>query len=61
MNLIQKVKLEIVVADNEAKLVATTIADSARTGEIGDGKIFLSPVSDVIRIRTGEEGQSAIS
>ena len=61
VNLIQKVKLEIVVADTEAKLVATTIADAARTGEIGDGKIFLSPVSDVIRIRTGEEGQSAIS
>ena len=61
VNLIQKVKLEIVVADDEAKLVATTIADAARTGEIGDGKIFLSPVSEVIRIRTGEEGQSAIS
>ena len=61
VNLIPKVKIEIVVADNEAKLIATTIADSARTGEIGDGKIFLSPVSEVIRIRTGEEGQSAIS
>ena len=61
VNLIQKIKLEIVVPDSEAKLVATTIAEAARTGEIGDGKIFLVPVSDVIRIRTGEEGDAALS
>ena len=61
VNLIQKVKLEIVVADNEAKQVANTIADAARTGEIGDGKIFLVPVGEAIRIRTGEEGDVAIS
>ena len=61
VNLIQKIKLEIVVTDSEAKLIATTIADAARTGEIGDGKIFLVPVSDVIRIRTGEEGDVALS
>src|SRR5258707_2066042 len=46
VNLIQKVKLEIVVEDNEARQVATTIADAARTGEIGDGKIFLIPVTE---------------
>jgi nitrogen regulatory protein P-II 1 len=61
VNLIQKVKLEIVVADNEAKHVANTIAEAARTGEIGDGKIFLIPVGEAIRIRTGEEGDVAIS
>ncbi len=61
VNLLQKVKIEIVVLDNEAKLVATTIADAARTGEIGDGKIFLIPVAEVIRIRTGEEGDIALN
>ncbi len=60
VNLIQKVKIEIVVIDSEASHVANVIAESARTGEIGDGKIFLIPVSDVIRIRTGEEGNIAL-
>lgn len=61
VNLLQKVKLEVVVPDNEAQQVATTIAEAARTGEIGDGKIFIIPVGHVIRIRTGEEGDSALS
>jgi nitrogen regulatory protein P-II 1 len=61
VNLIQKVKLEIIVSDDEARHVAETIATAARTGEIGDGKIFLIPVADAIRIRTGEEGDVAIS
>ncbi len=61
VNLIQKVKLEIVVPDAEARVVAQTIASSARTGDIGDGKIFLIPVGDAIRIRTSEEGEVAIS
>jgi nitrogen regulatory protein P-II 1 len=60
VNLLQKVKIEIVVADDEAHQVANTIAEAARTGEIGDGKIFLVPVTHVIRIRTGEEGESAL-
>ena len=60
VNLIQKVKLEIVVPDDEAKMVADTIAKSARTGEIGDGKIFLIPVGEAIRIRTSEEGDTAL-
>src|SRR5471030_3150289 len=54
VNLLQKVKIEIVVPDSEAHTVANTIVEAARTGEIGDGKIFLIPVSEVIRIRTGE-------
>ncbi|HZT43566.1 MAG TPA: P-II family nitrogen regulator [Chthonomonadaceae bacterium] len=61
VNLIQKIKLEIVVPDNEARLVAETIAKSAATGEIGDGKIFLVPVAEAIRIRTGEEGDVAVT
>jgi len=60
VNLIQKVKLEIVVADEEARMVADCISKAARTGEIGDGKIFLVPVTEAIRIRTGEEGDIAI-
>jgi nitrogen regulatory protein P-II 1 len=61
INLIHKVKLEIVVPDGEARQVAKTIAEAARTGEIGDGKIFLIPVGEAIRIRTGEEGDVAVS
>jgi nitrogen regulatory protein P-II 1 len=60
VNLLQKVKLEIVVADADAHGVAVAIAEAARTGEIGDGKIFLVPVAEAIRIRTGEEGETAI-
>ena len=60
VNLLHKVKIEIVVPDAHAHSIATTIADAARTGEIGDGKIFLIPVSEVIRIRTGEEGDIAL-
>lgn len=61
VNLLAKVKIEIVVADSEAHSVANTIVEAARTGEIGDGKIFLIPVAEVIRIRTGEEGEAGIN
>lgn len=61
VNLLQKVKIEIVVPDAEAHTIANAIAEAARTGEIGDGKIFLIPVAEVIRIRTGEEGESAVN
>ena len=60
VNLLQKIKLEIIVPDAEAHSIAHAIADAARTGEIGDGKIFLIPVTEAIRIRTGEEGDVAI-
>ena len=60
VNLLQKTKIEIVVADNLAHGVANAIADAARTGEVGDGKIFLIPVADTIRIRTGEQGDIAL-
>jgi len=54
-----KCKLEIVVVHEQVETVIEVIMDEARTGEIGDGKIFVSPVSDVIRVRTGERGIEA--
>jgi len=60
VSLIQKIKIEAVVLENEARVVARAIAEAARTGEIGDGKIFLIPVGDAVRIRTGEEGRDAV-
>ena len=60
VNLIQKLKLEIVAADNEVDRIVDAISAAARTGEIGDGKIFLSSVLDAIRIRTGERGGDAV-
>lgn len=60
VNLLQKIKIEIVTPDDEARAVADAIVKAARTGEIGDGKIFLVPVAEVIRIRTGEEGDDAL-
>ncbi|MEI6431316.1 MAG: P-II family nitrogen regulator [bacterium] len=60
VNLIQKLKVEIVADDSDVEKIVNAIVASARTGEIGDGKIFLSPVSDAIRIRTGEKGGEAV-
>ena len=51
---LQKLKVEVVVADEKVDLVLKAIADAAKTGEIGDGKIFISPVESVVRIRTGD-------
>lgn len=55
-----KVKIEVVVADDALKGVVDAIIKAASTGRIGDGKIFISPVDDAIRIRTGESGEVAI-
>jgi nitrogen regulatory protein P-II 1 len=55
-----KVKLEILVPDERAAVVARTIEDAARSGQIGDGKIFILPVDEALRIRTGERGASAL-
>ena len=60
VNLIQKLKLEIDAADSEVDRIVDAISAAARTGEIGDGKSFLSPVLDAIRIRTGERGSDAV-
>ncbi len=60
VNLIQKLKLEIVSAEADVDRIVEAISTAARTGEIGDGKIFLSPVLDAIRIRTGDRGDEAV-
>jgi nitrogen regulatory protein P-II 1 len=60
VDFLPKVKIEIVVTDDKATLVVETISKSARTGRIGDGKIFVYPVMEVIRIRTGETGDEAV-
>ena len=58
---LQKLKVEVVVqSDEQVDLVIDAISKAARTGKIGDGKIFVSPVGQTIRIRTGEEGLEAI-
>jgi nitrogen regulatory protein P-II 1 len=56
-----KVKLELLVTDDQAEKVAVALCESAGTGKIGDGKIFIYPADDVIRIRTGERGEAALS
>ena len=56
-----KVKLEIVVTDDKLEEVIKAITEAASTGRIGDGKIFISPVEDAIRIRTGESGDIVLS
>jgi len=58
-NFVAKVKMEIVVAKDQVEAVIDKLIKEARTGEIGDGKIFVVPVSDLIRIRTGERGEKA--
>lgn len=55
-----KVKIEVAVSDEKAEEVISVIAKSAHTGEIGDGKIFVYNIEDVVRIRTGEHGEAAI-
>ena len=60
VDLLPKIKLEIVTNDDKVDLIIKTIMDVAKTGEIGDGKIFLYPVEDVFKIRTGEKGEKAI-
>ncbi|MCD8316874.1 MAG: P-II family nitrogen regulator [Eggerthellaceae bacterium] len=60
LNMVPKVKFEIVVEDDRVEELVTIIRDTARTGQVGDGKIFVLPVDEVIRIRTGERGEDAI-
>ena len=57
---LQKLKVEIVAEDNQVEMVVEKLIAAARTGEIGDGKIFVSPVDQIIRIRTGEKDFEAI-
>jgi nitrogen regulatory protein P-II 1 len=60
IDLLPKVKIEIVVGDEDAQRVVEIIKEAAATGEVGDGKIFITPVDETIRIRTGERGPEAV-
>ena len=60
VDFLPKIKLDIVVADENVDKVISTILEAAKTGKIGDGKIFVSDIQRVIRIRTGEENEDAI-
>ena len=57
---IPKIKLEVVVSEAIVEKVVATIVEKAKTGKIGDGKIFISKLEDIVRIRTGERGETAI-
>ena len=57
---LQKLKVEIVVEDTQVDMVVEKVLEAARTGEIGDGKIFVSPVDEIVRIRTGEKNLEAV-
>ncbi|MCX7394741.1 MAG: P-II family nitrogen regulator [Planctomycetales bacterium] len=60
VDFLPKAKMEVVVADDQVKSVVETIVRSARTGQIGDGKIFVTDLDEIVRIRTGESGPEAI-
>jgi len=60
VDFLAKTKLELIINDDEVENVIKLITDSAKTGKIGDGKIFISPIEEVVRIRTGETGSEAV-
>jgi nitrogen regulatory protein P-II 1 len=60
VDFVPKIKIEVVVSDAQLQTVLGTIMRAAQTGQVGDGKIFVSDLADVVRIRTGESGESAI-
>jgi nitrogen regulatory protein P-II 1 len=60
VDLLPKVRIEMVIPDSRSEQVVDTLAAAARTGKIGDGKIFISPVEEVVRIRNSERGETAL-
>ena len=60
VDLVPKVRIEVLVDDLDAEKVVDTIAEAARTGKIGDGKVWVTPVDAVVRVRTGERGADAL-
>jgi nitrogen regulatory protein P-II 1 len=60
VDLVPKVRVEVLVDDLDAEKVVETIAEAARTGKIGDGKVWVTPVDAVVRVRTGERGADAL-
>ena len=61
VDFLPKVKIEIVVDDEQASEVVDTVVKTANTGKIGDGKVFVSPVEEAVRIRTGDRGNEAVA
>ena len=59
-DMLPKVKLELVVSDEQTQTAIDTIIEHARTGNVGDGEVFVYPVSDAIKVRTGERGEAAL-
>jgi nitrogen regulatory protein P-II 1 len=60
IDFLPKIKIEVIVPDRMADKVVDTILNAAKTGQVGDGKIFIYPVEDVVRVRTGESGEDAL-
>jgi nitrogen regulatory protein P-II 1 len=60
VDFVPKIKIEVVVPDSKLQTVVETITKVAQTGQVGDGKMFVSDMADVVRIRTGESGEAAI-
>ena len=60
VDFLAKVKIEVVARDEQVEAIANAIIAQARTGKVGDGKIFIYPLAEVIRIRTGEKGEDAV-
>ncbi len=60
IDFLPKIKVEIVASDSQVDKIVDTIIKAAKTGQVGDGKIFVSPVEDVVRVRTEESGEEAI-
>jgi len=60
VDILPKVKLEVVAKDSQAEQIVAAICEHGRTGEIGDGKIFITTIDDVVRMRTGERGEAAL-
>ena len=58
--LVPKIRIEILAADEDAPAIIDAISAAARTGKIGDGKVWVSPVDSVLRVRTGEQGEAAL-
>jgi nitrogen regulatory protein P-II 1 len=60
IDLVPKVRIEVVIGDDQVAEVVDAIVETARSGKIGDGKVWVVPVEDIVRIRTGERGMDAV-
>lgn len=60
VDFLAKIKIELIVADAAAQKIVEAIVENARTGAVGDGKIWVTPIESLVRVRTGEQGESAV-